>query len=158
MRIELLWVGKPRGRLLDELADRYLTRLRRFTAVEVSWVPEGRARRPADVRRAEAKHLQAGIGRLGAGRRSVVALDERGAQASTRELADMLQTEARAGVQHVSFILGGAEGLDPGMLARADRTLALSRLTLSHEWARALLAEQLYRCHALLAGHPYHRD
>jgi 23S rRNA (pseudouridine1915-N3)-methyltransferase len=59
--------------------------------------------------------------------------------------------------RRVVFAIGGADGLDPAVTARADLVLALGRLTLPHELARLLLVEQLYRAHSILAGHPYHR-
>jgi len=86
-----------------------------------------------------------------------VALDERGRQVSTRELADLLSGWMQSG-RDVAFFIGGADGLDAEMLAQADVKLALSRLTLPHALVRVLLAEQLYRAASLIAGHPYHRD
>jgi 23S rRNA (pseudouridine1915-N3)-methyltransferase len=58
----------------------------------------------------------------------------------------------------VALLIGGADGLDASLLTQADRTLALSKLTLPHALARVVLVEQLYRAASLLAGHPYHRD
>jgi len=63
----------------------------------------------------------------------------------------------RAGVD-LAFLVGGADGFAPEVRARADLTLALSRLTLPHALARVVLVEQLYRAHSILAHHPYHRD
>ena len=58
----------------------------------------------------------------------------------------------------VAFMIGGAEGLDATVLARADAKLSLGRLTWPHLLARAMLAEQLYRAQQINSGHPYHRD
>ncbi len=60
--------------------------------------------------------------------------------------------------QDVAFLIGGAEGLAPACLARADMTLSLSRLTFPHEMVRVMVAEQIYRAWTILSGHPYHRD
>lgn len=87
----------------------------------------------------------------------LVALDERGAQLTTRELAGWLKTWQDEGQAPV-FVIGGADGLDATVRARAHKTLALSRLTLPHALARLLLVEQLYRAMCILKGHPYHRD
>lgn len=87
-----------------------------------------------------------------------MALDERGETLSSRELARLLEDLARRGVRRTTFVIGGDEGLDPGLVSGADRVLALSRMTFTHELACVVLLEQLYRAHALLAGHPYHRD
>ena len=86
----------------------------------------------------------------------VVALDEHGSEPTTVELAHWLE-ERRAGGQPLTFIIGGADGLDPAVLARAQYRWALSRLTLPHALARVVLAEQLYRAATMLGGHPYHR-
>jgi 23S rRNA (pseudouridine1915-N3)-methyltransferase len=86
-----------------------------------------------------------------------VALDERGAQITTRELAQWLQDWIEEG-RSPAFVIGGADGLDASVKARAARTMGLSRLTLPHALARVVLAEQLYRAACIMKGHPYHRD
>lgn len=87
----------------------------------------------------------------------LVVLDERGTQTSTRELADWLQRWRDEGVSPV-FAIGGADGLDDNVKARAHRLMGISRLTLPHGLVRVVLAEQLYRAVTILKGHPYHRD
>jgi len=86
-----------------------------------------------------------------------VVLDERGVQATTRELAAWLQDWMAEGVSP-AFVIGGADGLDDSVKARAGKLLGLSRLTLPHALARVLLAEQVYRAACIIKGHPYHRD
>lgn len=86
-----------------------------------------------------------------------VALDERGSQLGTRELAGWIGGWMAEGVSP-AFIIGGADGLDDRIRARASRLLGLSRLTLPHALARVVLAEQLYRAMCIIKGHPYHRD
>jgi 23S rRNA (pseudouridine1915-N3)-methyltransferase len=87
----------------------------------------------------------------------MIALDERGQAWSTRRLADALG-RWRDASDDVAFVIGSADGLDPGIRREADATVALSALTLPHAVVRILLVEQLYRASALLAGHPYHRE
>jgi len=86
-----------------------------------------------------------------------VALDERGAQVTTHELADWLRGWMNEGVSP-AFIIGGADGLDASVKARSGRVLGLSKLTLPHALARVILAEQLYRAVCIIKSHPYHRD
>ena len=86
-----------------------------------------------------------------------VVLDERGAQPTTRELAAWLQGWMAEGVSP-AFVIGGADGLDDSVKARAGKLLGLSKLTLPHALARVMLAEQLYRAVCIIKGHPYHRD
>lgn len=87
----------------------------------------------------------------------VIALDERGKQATSRQLGDKLEEWQTVGSDLV-FIIGGPDGLAKDMLERANFRWSLSQLTLPHGLARILFAEQLYRAWSLLAGHPYHRE
>jgi len=86
-----------------------------------------------------------------------IALDERGAQPTTKQLAAQMQEWMREG-RDVAFIIGGADGLHDSVKLAAQQLLALSALTLPHAFVRLLLAEQLYRAHSLLHNHPYHRE
>jgi 23S rRNA (pseudouridine1915-N3)-methyltransferase len=102
---------------------------------------------------AEGARLEAALPR---GVRRVV-LDERGATITTTQLADRLRAWARDG-RDVAFLIGGPDGLDPALKARADETLRLSDLTLPHAFVRVLLAEALYRAWTVTVNHPYHRE
>ncbi len=87
----------------------------------------------------------------------VVALDERGRELATRELARWLGERMQAG-RNLVFLIGGADGLAPEVLERCDWRWSLSRLTFPHALVRILLVEQLYRAQSVLANHPYHRE
>lgn len=131
------------------LFDRHAARLRpRLGLVEIA---EARGA-PAEMRRREGEKLLAAVpaGAL------LVALDLGGAAPDSEGLAALLARWAESG-RGLAFTIGGAEGLDAAVLARAEATLSLSRLTLPHLLARALLAEALFRAQSILAGHPYHR-
>ena len=86
-----------------------------------------------------------------------VALDERGTLMGTRALSQRIARWQAAG-QDVAFLIGGADGLDPGVKQSAGLVWSLSPLTLPHGLARVLLAEQLYRAVSILHNHPYHRE
>jgi 23S rRNA (pseudouridine1915-N3)-methyltransferase len=88
----------------------------------------------------------------------IVALDERGKSLSSRHFADLLANWRDHGEQEIAFLIGGADGLDPTLLAKARLTLSLSAMTWPHLLARVMLLEQLYRAWSLQTGHPYHRD
>ena len=83
----------------------------------------------------------------------VIALDERGRDLATRGFAELLKSDSAT-----AFVIGGAEGLDEEVKARASLLLRLSSLTLPHALAEVVLCEQLYRAAMLLTGHPYHRS
>jgi 23S rRNA (pseudouridine1915-N3)-methyltransferase len=84
-------------------------------------------------------------------RTRLVALDERGKELTTKQFAALLN-------EPTTFVIGGADGLDPAIKARAALLLRLSALTLPHALAQVLLCEQLYRAATLRLGHPYHRE
>jgi 23S rRNA (pseudouridine1915-N3)-methyltransferase len=86
-----------------------------------------------------------------------IALDECGEALDTQALAQRLG-QWQAGGDTVAFLVGGPDGLDPGLKSTAHERLRLSSLTLPHGLARVVLAEALYRAHSLRRGHPYHRD
>lgn len=87
----------------------------------------------------------------------LVTLDERGSQISSPEFAALLTRWRDDGRQDVAFVIGGADGIDPALRARADASISFGRMVWPHMLVRVLLCEQLYRAAAILAGLPYHR-
>ncbi|GMV47908.1 MAG: hypothetical protein AMXMBFR66_33060 [Pseudomonadota bacterium] len=114
------------------------------------------ARTAAQCMAAEGARIEAVFAREARGARRVV-LDERGVRLTSAQLAARLRAWRDDG-RDAAFVIGGPDGLDPAVAARADETLRLSDLTLPHALARVLLAEALYRAWTLDAGHPYHRE
>ena len=110
-------------------------------------------RSAAQLMAAEAQRIEAVLPR---GVRRVV-FDERGDRVSTLQLAARLTAWMGDG-RDVALIVGGPDGLDPGLKASADETLRLSDLTLPHAFVRVLLAEALYRAWSVTVNHPYHRE
>jgi 23S rRNA (pseudouridine1915-N3)-methyltransferase len=88
----------------------------------------------------------------------VIACDEHGKAHPSRVFAARLARLRDDGVRRLVFVIGGADGLAPEVLARADETLAFGVQTWPHALARAMLAEQVYRAVTILSGSPYHRD
>jgi 23S rRNA (pseudouridine1915-N3)-methyltransferase len=97
--------------------------------------------------------IQAGVGKHA----RIVVLDERGTALSTVALAGKLQAWQLGG-DDVALVIGGPDGLDPGLKQAAHERIRLSDLTLPHAMVRVLLVEQLYRAWSVNAGHPYHRE
>jgi 23S rRNA (pseudouridine1915-N3)-methyltransferase len=87
----------------------------------------------------------------------LAALDERGRDLTSPEFADLLRRTADAGVRDLAIAIGGADGLDPNLRARAAPLISFGRMVWPHLLARVMLAEQLYRAASILAGTPYHR-
>ena len=88
----------------------------------------------------------------------LVALDERGQDVSSTELAGRLRDWRDDGVRDIVFAIGSANGLEDTVRRKADFTLAFGQATWPHMLVRGLLAEQRYRAQCILSGHPYHRD
>lgn len=154
MRMRVMAVGTRLPAWARSACDEYLRRLAGLNLTLVQLEPARRTGGPAA--RAVAAEGARLLGLLRPGEH-VVALDERGQELSTRELAAWLKTRQQAG-EDLAFLIGGADGLAPQVLARSQFRWSLSRLTLPHALARVLLTEQLYRAHSILTNHPYHRD
>ena len=88
----------------------------------------------------------------------LVALDQRGKEWASLDLADRLRGWRDGGAGALAFAIGGAEGLGASVVDRADAVLSLGAMTWPHLLARCMLLEQLYRAQQILAGHPYHRE
>ena len=127
----------------------YAARLR--PAPEVTEIPEARGA-PAEIRRREAASLVAAL----PAQALVLALDL-GGEAPDSEAFAALLARADEGGRTPCFLIGGAEGLDPSVTARADQRISLGPMTWPHFLVRGMLAEQLYRAQAIRANHPYHR-
>ena len=135
--------------------DDYAKRMPRELAIDlVELKPEARDRgkQVPQMLSTEATRIRAACGAA-----QIVALDERGAAWTTRELAQRLRAW-QAEAQDVAFVIGSADGLDPALKREALAQVALSAMTLPHGLVRVMLAEQLYRAASLNAGHPYHRE
>jgi 23S rRNA (pseudouridine1915-N3)-methyltransferase len=154
MRVRLLCVGRPRDRLLARLHDRYAERLLRLGArYESAWVPEVEAGSLGAGERARRREADALLAQVGE-RSKLVVLDPRGLAWSSEQLARRIETWATPGL---TLALGGPEGLHDRVRERADELWSLSPLTLTHEMARALVVEQLYRALSIRRGLAYHR-
>jgi len=156
MRLRVIAVGTRMPRWVREAFDDYSSRLGntlKLSLVEIEPGPRGASRPPQQAMEREARKL------LNALRKDdyIIALDEHGAEFTTRELSAWLAARMRNG-RDLAFLIGGADGLAPALLARCDFKWSLSRLTFPHALVRVVLAEQLYRAHSVLNHHPYHRD
>ena len=88
----------------------------------------------------------------------IIALDESGLLLSSREFSEHVGNWQQQGISSFAFIIGGVDGLDATILKKAKLVWSFGRVTWPHMLVRAMLAEQLYRAHSVLCGHPYHRD
>ena len=147
--MRLIAVGRQHEGPEHALFKRYQARLR--PALAVTEIPEARGT-PAEMKRREASALLAALPAAA----FAVALDSGGEAPDSARLATLLERWLGMG-RPLCFLIGGAEGLDAAVIARADYVLSLGALTWPHLLARVMLAEQLYRARSIAAGHPYHR-
>jgi len=159
MRLIAVCVGRAPKAPEQALCDAYLARARGlgprlgFSTIELAVVETSRAS-TAEARAEEeakrlAKHVPNGAVKI--------ALDEGGEPLSSETLARELARLRDSGVRDVAFIVGGPDGIAPGLRKSAERRLSFGAPTWPHLLVRAMLAEQIYRCLSVLAGHPYHR-
>jgi 23S rRNA (pseudouridine1915-N3)-methyltransferase len=153
VKVRLLAVGRDRSGLFAPAVDEYVSRLKRQLRFELVELPE--ARKQAGTPQARDEEAATILGKLGP-RERVIALDERGEQPTSVELARRVERWMTGG-QDVALVIGGSDGLAPAVLTRAQERLALSRMTLAHRLARLVLVEQLYRAMTILRGEPYHK-
>jgi len=151
MEIIVAAVGRAKSGPEREICDAYAGRL--ATPVKLKEVEERRRLPAAERMASEGKKLLDALPAKG----FVVVLDRTGRVLSSDGLARKVGQWMEAGHSSLSFVIGGADGLDGAVLDRADFKLSLGALTLPHLLARAVLMEQLYRAQCIRTGHPYHK-
>ena len=156
MRIRLIGEGKTKGLQLRALEADYKARIERFTDMVVEEVPPDRAATGSSrggsgdkVSSAERRLLEKVSGSY------KVFLDAGGREWTSEEFARWLGGQALRGTRELAFLVGGPQGFSAAFKKQADLLLALSRMTLTRDWARALLLEQIYRGFTILRGYPY---
>jgi len=155
MRLLIAAIGQRMPRWVDEGCAEYAGRFPPHLRLELRELPAAARGKGADLAaaaRAEGEQL---LRAIPAGAR-VVALERTGKAVSTMDLATSLRAWMQEG-RDSAFLIGGPEGMDDAVLARADLKWSLSALTLPHALARVVLAEQLYRAWSITANLPYHR-
>ena len=155
MKFRIVAVGRMKAGPEQALYAHYAARVRPEIALKE--VEEKRPLSGAELKAREAELLLTALDE-GKGKRAVVVLDERGKPLGSRDFAGRLQRFEDEGSSEIAFLIGGADGHGDAVLERADLKLSLGAMTWPHMMVRAMLAEQLYRAQAILAGHPYHRD
>jgi len=155
MRVTILCMGKTRERFIQEGISKYVRYLKPYTDIEIKELKEEKIRDLKDaplIRKKEAEKIFKAV----PAHALLVALDERGREFTSHEFAAFLNESLESGVREMVFVVGGAMGLDESVTGRANRVIALSRWTLTHEMARLVLLEQIYRAFTILQGKTYH--
>ncbi len=152
MKHELVFLGKTKDSFLTTGIEDYASRLRHYTQLRTKVLKEKKNRGGADLDSEGSQLLQTvPAGWL------VVALDSRGRQYSSEDFATLIDSWEQRGTKGVSYLIGGPWGLSDAVVERADVCLSLSQMTFTHDMARLLLLEQLYRAYTIKAGEKYHK-
>jgi len=153
MRLRIIWTGKTKDARLRALAEDYLTRLSHFVRCEVAELRESKGSNGKAGIEKDSKRISDALheGTV------IVLLDPEGVQLTSEQLARQVQRWNNEGTREVSFIIGGPLGVSKQLATAAVKRWSLSRLTLTHEIARVLLLEQLYRAYTIIHGLPYQK-
>ena len=151
MKITLLWIGKTRDRRLKALIDEYIKRLAHYG--RISSLELGDISKPSGNRKEqEARTLLDRVEKS----EYLVLLDEKGKNLNSIELAEFIEKKMISSVKKITFVIAGAEGAAKSLKERANLILSLSSMTFTHDMARLILAEQLYRAFTIIRGEKYH--
>lgn len=157
MKITLLCIGKTASPFIKEGIEIYIKRLThysQFTLAELPVVKQASSATAATLKTKEGENLL----RYLKPEDTVVLLDENGQQFSSEAFAAYLSKCAVQSVKHLVFVVGGAYGFSDAVYKRAGQTMALSKMTFTHDMARLIFTEQLYRAFTIINNIPYHNQ
>ena len=150
MKFRFIWIGKTRDKNYRALQDEYLRRLSHFVKCEVVEIKDSA---PADTKEIESQRILKKLNQNA----FVCLLDVEGRKISSTELAMEIENWQNRGLKEATFIIGGAEGVSSEVVEKANNSLSLSFLTFTHEMARVVMLEQLYRAFTIIKGFPYQK-
>lgn len=157
MKITLLTVGKTDVKWVREGLDLYVSRLTHyvpFSLVELSELKGTASLSHIQIKEKEGRMILKAINPSD----RLILLDERGKEYRSVELADRIQSLLFSGGKDIAFVIGGAYGFSDEVYSRSNGMLSLSKMTFSHQMARVIFAEQLYRALTIIKGEPYHHE
>jgi 23S rRNA (pseudouridine1915-N3)-methyltransferase len=152
MKIHILWVGKTQEEWIRRGINEYAGRIRRYVQLEISEAREEKGGVSEFVREREGERLAKLVPRNA----RIILLDERGGEMTSPDFAGFLARCRENGIGDLVFAVGGAYGCSENFRARADKTIALSRMTFTHQMVRVFLLEQIYRGFTILNNEAYH--
>jgi len=155
LKIHIIAVGKIKDKIIQAKINHYLDELKHISGkgmeIKLKQAPDGKSSAVEIKKKEEAEKILEAL----PSRAYLVVMDERGENLTSMEFAKMIERITEQGKELI-FVLGGAYGLDEQVKEKADKVIAMSRLTFPHELARLILVEQLYRAFAIIKRTPYH--
>ncbi len=155
MKLSLLCVGRLNLPFANDGCTEFTGRLKRYLPLVIHEIKEHKTGRKQDLPRIIATEGEA-LGQKIPPGAFVIALDQGGKKLSSEGLADLMKDHMLRSIPEWTLLIGGPYGLSDSLRKRADLTLSLSPMTLTHQMARLLLLEQLYRCCTIIRNEPYH--
>ena len=146
MKFRFVWIGKTKDKNWRALQTEYLQRLSHFVKFEITEIKDS-------GKEIEGKLILEKVNQSN----FVCLLDVKGRSTSSHELAEKIENWQNRGLKEIAFVIGGAEGVSSEVVEKANFSLSLSLLTFTHETARVILAEQLYRAYTIIKGFPYQK-
>jgi 23S rRNA (pseudouridine1915-N3)-methyltransferase len=150
MRFRFVWIGKTKDKNWRALQEEYLSRLSHFVKFEITECKESAAHETKDV---EGNRILGNLNQSS----FVCLLDVKGSEINSHQLAEKIEDWQNRGQKEIVFVICGQDGAASAVVERANYSLSLTRLTLTHEMARVVLVEQLYRAYTIIKGFPYQK-
>jgi len=157
MKITLLVTGKTDEHYLREGIDLYARRLVHYCDFNILEIPDLKKTRNISKEQRKILEGQNIVSKMGPGKEMYL-FDERGSIYNSKEFAGFIEKRMVSGLKEMIFVIGGPYGFSNEVYQRAASRISLSRMTFSHQLARLLCAEQLYRAFSIIKGYPYHND
>lgn len=157
MKILLISVGVTKDEFVRSLAERYCNRIGRYMPFEAMTIPDVPTTKASNPQQRTQREGELILSKLNSGD-FVILMDEGGRQLTSREFAEFIDKKTSVLSRNLVFIIGGPYGFSDEVYSRADMKISLSAMTFTHEMAKMLTCEQLYRAMTILRGEPYHHD
>lgn len=150
MKLHFIWVGKTKNEHWRALQEDYLQRLSHFVKYSITEIKDKASHETVEI---EGERILKKVNQSS----FVCLLDVKGRSLGSRKFAKEIEKWQIRGLKEITFIIGGFEGVSSEVVKRADFSLSLSLLTFTHEMARVVLLEQIYRSYSIIKGYPYQK-
>lgn len=157
MKLTLLVVGKTDEKYMQEGIALYMSRIKHYVDFSIEVIPDIKKGKNTGIEQQKVKEGEQILSRW-APSKELHLFDEKGKVLSSREFAGFLQKKMASGLKELVLVIGGPYGFSDAVYQKATTKVSLSRMTFSHQLARLLCVEQIYRAFTILKGEPYHHD
>ncbi|MES2060655.1 MAG: 23S rRNA (pseudouridine(1915)-N(3))-methyltransferase RlmH [Bacteroidota bacterium] len=157
MKITFITVGKTEDAYLKDGIEKYVKRLKHYTKLEMTDIPELKNTKALTEDQQKAKEAELILKKI-TPNDHVILLDENGMEFTSVQFANYINKRSVSSSANLIFIVGGPYGFDQSVYQRANDKISLSRMTFSHQMVRLFFVEQLYRAYSIIKGEPYHHQ